>query len=82
MNTSSKRERVVVRLFLTALMAIVLAGFFRFGISGPLASSPPPGASPSREAAVTTEQSFPMREASSGDDVGPGQAEPILVGAP
>ena len=72
----------VVRLFLVTLVAIAAAGFFRFEIGRPLASSPSPAALPSPGSAVTVEQSMPAHTASAGDDGGPGQAEPILVGSP
>ncbi len=87
MNTLSDRERVAIRdarvfrWFLIALVAITLAGFFRFGIRRPLASSASPAALPSPGSVVTIEQSVPAHAASAGDDVGPGQAEPILVGS-
>ena len=88
MNTLSVRERVarrgprVVRLLLITLVAVAAAGFFRFGIGRPLARSASPVALPSPASAVTTEQSMHAHTASAGDDGGPGQAEPILVGSP
>jgi len=68
-------------LFLTALVAIALVGFLRFGIGSPLASSASPAALPSPESAATIERSMPVPAASSGEDVHPGRVELILVGS-
>jgi hypothetical protein len=77
MNTSR-----VFRWFLMAFVVVALAGFFRFGIGRPLASSASPAALPSPRSAATSEQLVPAHAASAGDDGGPGQAELILVGSP
>ena len=88
MNTSSEAGRVTprrargVRFFLPALVAIALVAFFRLGLGGPSASSASTAGLPSVQAADPVEQLVPMHAASSGDDVGPGQAEPVLVSSP
>ncbi len=86
MNTSLliDNKRITARvagLLLTTLVVLALAGLLHFGVSRSLASSGPPGPFPSPETGVSTEQSVPMQAASAGDDLGPGNAEPLLVGS-
>ena len=88
MNTISEDGRVAprrargVRFLLPALVAIALVAFFGLGIGGPAASNASPTGLPSVQPADPVEQLVPMYAASSGDDVGPGQAEPVLVSSP
>ncbi|HET9157588.1 MAG TPA: hypothetical protein VFN91_13035 [Myxococcaceae bacterium] len=87
MNTSlvidnTQRSTRSLGLLFIALGVLALAAFLSFGVRRSLASPEPSAAFPSSGIGVTTEQTVPMHEASAGDDIAPGNAEPVLVGSP
>lgn len=69
-------------LLLAASLAVLGAGAVYQGIASPFASAAPRPAPPSHAMTPTTEQSLPAYPANADADVGPGQCEPVLVGAP
>jgi hypothetical protein len=70
------------RILLAALLAVLGAAAVYLGIGSPFASAAPGPAPPSHATTPTTEQSLPAYPANADADVGPGQVEPVLVGAP
>ncbi len=70
------------RILLAALLVVLGAAAAYLGIGSPFASAAPRPAPPPRAMTPTTEQLLPVYPASAVADVGPGQVEPTLVGAP
>lgn len=75
---SASRAKTAV---LAALLTALGAAAFDQGIGPTFASAAPRAALPSRAMTSTTEQSLPVYPANADADVGPGQCEPVLVGA-
>jgi hypothetical protein len=78
MSASENPRRIV----LAVLLAVLGAAVVYEGIGWHLAAAAPRPALPSQAMTPTTEQSLPVYPARADVDVGPGQCEPVLVGAP
>lgn len=78
----TKDGTTIYYLLLAALLAALGAGAVYQRLGSPFASAAPLPAPPSHAMTPTTEQSLPAYPANADTDVGPGQIEPVLVGAP
>ena len=84
MNTSepSSQSRRRPRLLVSAALAVLAIGAASYGLRSRVALAEPKSALRPQATAPMVPQAVPFHAASADTDVGPGQAEPVLVGAP
>jgi hypothetical protein len=70
------------RFFVATTLAVLAIAAASYGLRSRVALAEPESALPPQATAPTTPQLVPTPTANGDTDVGPGQAEPVLVGAP
>ena len=70
------------RLFAATALAVLAIGAASYALRSPAALAEPESALRPEATAPVTPQAVPIHDANGDQDVGPGQAEPVLVGAP
>jgi hypothetical protein len=69
-------------LLAVAFPVALMAGFWFRGLVAPVASAAPESTRPPLPTATSTPQAVPTHTATADTDIGPGQAEPMLVSSP